>query len=86
MIFSKFIIETDEELNKVLIIGRCTYHKQLAYDINNVISGGIWMYIDDKTIQFSGESYDFGRANVNDIKECIKNGHVYTSYICRGSC
>lgn len=79
-VFNKFIIIDDEE-GKALIIAKCTYHKQLAHDTNTIKGGGMWYYIDDnKTIVLHGESYDFGPAKLSDIKECIENNNVYTSY------
>lgn len=40
-VYNKFIIENDETLGDCLILGRVTYHKQLAYDESKVKSGGI---------------------------------------------
>lgn len=79
-VFNKFIIIDDEE-GKALIIAKCTYHKQLAPDTNTIKGGGMWYYTDDnKTIVLHGTSYDFGPAELSDIKECIKNNNVYTSF------
>ena len=73
MTFPKFIIEGEN-----LIIGKCQYHKQLATNENDVKGGG-WYRYDDKTFTFYGESHDFGKAKLEDIKECVKNNKVFTS-------
>lgn len=78
-VFPKFIIETDES-GDYLVIAKCTYHKQLAYDISKVKGGGWWSMKDD-TFTLFGDSHDFGRAKLEDIEECIKKGRVYSSYL-----
>jgi len=78
----KFIIENspDEGLN--LIIGLVEFHKELAHNKNHIKGGGMWTKsYDKKTIILSGKSYDFGPANFDDIKYCIQNKKVFTSYI-----
>lgn len=72
-IFPKFIIEGDE-----LILGKVTYHKQLATDVKNVKGGG-WFSLknDNKTIQFFGDSQDFGKATLEDIKKAVLDKKVF---------
>ncbi len=38
-VFTKFIIEDIEGIDH-LVIGNCTYHKQLSRDTNNIKGGG----------------------------------------------
>jgi hypothetical protein len=42
-VFPKFIVEGNE-----LIIGQCTYHKQLATDTAKVKGGGLWKWDREK--------------------------------------
>jgi hypothetical protein len=80
-VFPKFIIEYDDLVGNILIIAKCTYHKQLASDVS-LIRGGGWFSFDSetKTFTLSGESHDFGRAKLEDIQDCIMRGQVYSSY------
>lgn len=79
-IYNKFIIETDDELGDCLIIAKCTFHKQLVTDEKKVKGGGMWKFEDNKeTIVLFGESHKFGKATIDDIKNCIKNDNVYTN-------
>jgi hypothetical protein len=82
-VFPKFIIETDDELGDVLIIAKCTYHKELTTNKEKVKGGG-WFKFNKETNTFilSDESYDFGRAKIEDIKNCIDKGNVYTNSRC----
>lgn len=77
-VYHKFIIATEPELGDYMVVSKCTFHKQLAAD-GNPVKGGGWYTIDNqkKTITFSGESHDFGRAEVSDIIECILADRVY---------
>ena len=77
-VYNKFIIENDETLGDCLILGRVTYHKQLAYDESKVKSGGWWKLKDDR-ITFYGESYDFGRATLEQVTNAVLNDKVFTS-------
>lgn len=79
-IFSKFIIETDEELGDCLILGRVTYHKQLAFNVENVKSGGWWREKDGR-ITFYGDSHDFGKSSLKEVKDTVLNNKVFTSYL-----
>ena len=74
----KFIIETDDEKGDCLIMSNCTYHKELVTNKEQVKGGG-WFRIKDKTITFHGDSFDFGTAEIEDIKEAIENDNVYTN-------
>lgn len=75
-VFQKFIIEDGN-----LIIAKCTYHKQLAINKNNVIGGGWWRRAENQPNDFIlyGSSDDFGKAEFEDIKKCILNGNVFTN-------
>ena len=84
-VFPKFIIETDDELGDCLIIAKCTYHKELVIDKTKVKGGGWWSRDNDtNTFTLFGDSHDFGRANIEDIKKCVQSGNVYNSpTLCR---
>lgn len=71
-VFPKFIVEGDN-----LIIGRVTYHKDLVTDKDKVKGGG-WWKLEGTTMTFWGDSFDFGRAKVDDIKACIVAGNVWS--------
>lgn len=74
--FPKFIVEGD-----CLILGKCTYHKQLATLFTEVKGGGWWRWDQEKNeIHLSGKSEDFGQASPDDIRACIKAGNVFWSY------
>lgn len=76
--FNKFIIETDDELGDCLILGRVTYHNQLAFEKEKVKSGGWWNKKDGR-ITFFGKSHDFGRATEEQVKDAVMNNKVFTS-------
>lgn len=75
-VFAKFIIETDDDLGDCLIIAKCTYHNQLATDPTKVKGGGWWTF-KDNTYTLKGESHEFGKAKLDDIKKCIEAGNVF---------
>lgn len=79
-VFPKFIIETITEHGDCLIIGKCTYHKQLVFDKQNVKGGG-WWALDKEANTFTlfGDSSDFGKAKLEDIANCINSNNVYDS-------
>lgn len=79
-VFNKFIIETDDELGDCLILGKVSYHYQLAFDLKKVKSGGWWKE-QDKRITFFGDSYQFGKATLEQVKEAVMNNKIFTSYI-----
>lgn len=74
MVYSKFIVEGNN-----LILSKCTYHKQLCNNEENVKGGGWFKIKDDKTIILGGSSHDFGSAEIEDIKHCIKEGNVFAN-------
>lgn len=78
-VFKKFIIETDDELGDCLIIAKCTYHKQIVTDEKKVKGGGWWELVDNKTFLLFGESHEFGRASIEDIKKCIENDLAFSN-------
>ncbi len=72
--FSKFIIEGEN-----LILMKVTYHKDIAINIENVKGGGWFIYKQDtNSFIFSGDSHDFGAAKLEDIKECVTKGNVFS--------
>lgn len=79
-VFPKFIIETDDDKGDCLIIAKVTRHFQLVTNKDKVKGGGWFkMNTDTKTITLHGKSDEFGRATMQDIKNCIDNGNVYTT-------
>lgn len=79
-LYPKFIIESIPDEGDCLIIGKSTYHKELANDKSKVKGGGWWI-LDKKTstITFHGTSYDFGAAKEDDIKSCIQRKMVFSN-------
>jgi hypothetical protein len=78
--YPKFIIETDPTEGDCLIIAKCTYHRQLAIDISKVKGGGWWSLDKEKsTFTLTGESHDFGKAQIEDIAKCIQREKVFRS-------
>jgi hypothetical protein len=74
-VYPKFIVEDGD-----LIISKVTYHREMATDVSKVKGGG-WFKYDEKTntFTFSGESFDFGKAKIEDIEKCVNEGRVYTN-------
>lgn len=74
-LFPKFIIE-----DGALIMSKITYHHQLVTDKTKVKGGG-WFRRNSETntFTFHGESHDFGRASIEDIKSAIDNKRVFTN-------
>ncbi len=82
-VFPKFIIETDAELGDCLIIAKCAYHHQLVTDKTQVKGGGWWrLNLETNTFILNGDSHDFGKAKIEDIKSCIEKGNVFTNKSC----
>lgn len=79
-VFPKFIIEEDELEGDCLIISKCTYHKQLV-TFPDKVKGGGWWSLNEQLKEFTlfGDSYDFGSANIEDIKKCVELGKVFTN-------
>jgi hypothetical protein len=76
-VFPKFIVEGNN-----LVIGKCTYHKQMASDIKQVKGGGMWEWDkESKTFFLYGDSTDFGYASPEDIQACLQAGNAFLSYI-----
>ncbi len=71
--FPKYIIEDGK-----LVIGKVTFHKELAMDKSKVKGGG-WFRFDSETntFTFSGDSHDFGKASFEDVKDCVLNKKIY---------
>lgn len=75
-VFPKFIVEDD-----CLILGKCTFHKQLAISYDHVKGGGWWRWDkENSNIYLSDASDDFGQASIDDIKACIAAGNLFWSY------
>ena len=70
-VFPKFVIEGGD-----LIIANCSYHKELVTDVSKVKGGGFWQKVNDFYI-FSGDSFQFGKAKIEDIKSCVENKRVF---------
>lgn len=70
-LYPKYIITQDNEL----IIQQVQYHK----DIDRHPKGGGSYSKNGETIMLFGESYEFGRPNIDDIRDAIKSGKVYTN-------
>ena len=78
-VYNKFIIENNETLGDCLILGKVSYHKHLAYDESKVKSGG-WWKLKGNRITFYGDSYDFGRATLEQVTDAVMNDKVFNSY------
>lgn len=80
-VFRKFIIEQDEKEGDYIVVAKCTFHKELAYDKSKVKSGGEWtLDMVNKTFTLFGSSHDFGKAEFEDIANCVKNKRVFSSF------
>jgi hypothetical protein len=74
-VFPKFIIEGDS-----LIISKVKYHKDIVTDRSQVKGGGWFRWANEhKTLVFYGQSEDFGPVKLEDIRECVRNGKVYSN-------
>lgn len=72
--YPKFIIEDGK-----LILMKVTYHKDMVTDKTKVKGGGWFVYsASDNTFTLSGENHDFGKATLEDIRQCIESGNVYS--------
>ena len=80
-LFPKYIIEDGK-----LFIGKVTFHKELAENINNVKGGGFFHFdTETNTFYLYGKSHDFGQAKIEDVKNAVNNGfagakHRYNRY------
>ena len=78
-VFPKFIVEEYEE-GLVIILGKCSFHKQLATDISKVRGGGMWrMDREAGNIYLNGSSYEFGKCSIDDLATCVQNKRVFSS-------
>ncbi|BAV39417.1 hypothetical protein BPT24_299 [Tenacibaculum phage pT24] len=84
-VYPKFIILVEDGVKK-LVIGKCTFHKELVpqTDRDKIISGGWFEYdIPNKKFHLMGDSSDFGEALREDIEEAVLNDEVYSGYLIR---
>ena len=73
--YPKYIVEDNN-----LILSKVTFHKDMAIDKEKVVGGGWFDYDNEtKTFKFFGDSTDFGKASLEDVKACVKAGNVYTN-------
>ena len=74
-LFQKFIIE-----DGCLIMMNVVYHSQIVTQQDKVKGGG-WFLMNQLSniYTFYGDSKDYGKAAVEDIRACIKNGKVFFS-------
>lgn len=73
-LYPKFIIEGD-----TLTLGKCTFHRDLAIEKEEVTGGGLYNFSSStKTFKLFGDSYEFGRAQLKNIKHCFDVKKVYT--------
>lgn len=74
-LFPKFIVEDD-----MVILSKCTFHKELVTDKAKVKGGGIFKYNhENRSFTFSGSSHEFGTAKIEDIKKAIEDDKVFTN-------
>ena len=74
-LFPKYIIEDNN-----LILSKVGLHKELVTN-DDLVKGGGWfrMNNDTKTFTFHGESFQYGRASLEDVKMCIEADKVFTN-------
>lgn len=79
-VFPKYIIEDGN-----LIIGKCTFHRELVEkDSKKVIGGGWFDYNkDDNSFTFYGVSTDFGGAMLENVKKAVEDKKVFTRSMIR---
>ena len=75
----KFIIVKNDK--SVIRVGYVLYHRDLLNKgerDNIVCGGGKWdIYPEEKKIIFWGSSDDYGKYNINDVKEALKNMNAH---------
>lgn len=71
-VFPKWIIEDNS-----LIIGKVSFHRQLAQNVNNVKGGG-WFEYDSETNAFIlyGRSEDFGMVSKETVHDAVSRGYI----------
>lgn len=76
-VFPKFIV-----IDNILILSKVTRHRQLIHeqlDRTKIKGGGTFVFnYKLKLFTLSGDSAEFGRASLEDIKNCFKWGNVYS--------
>jgi len=73
--FPKYIVEGLD-----LILSKVDRHKRLVTDRDNVKGGGIFRFeADTQTFVFTGTSFEFGTACLEDVQACIEADRVYTN-------
>lgn len=72
MLHPKFIVVGDN-----IYMGKVTFHKELLNEGDKPVGGG-WFYYkqEDNSFTFYGDSHDFGRANIEDIRKAVLLGNV----------
>ena len=79
-IYPKFIIETYDQQGDCMILGKCTFHKEMAADLTKIKGGGWWELDRDKSLfTLYGDSYDFGKAKIRDIANCVQRKRVFSN-------
>ena len=79
-LYPKYII-----VDGKLIISKVEYHNNILceeFDHEKEphrIKGGGWFRIKDKVMTFHGESSDFGRATLEDVKKAVEDKQVFTN-------
>jgi len=74
-LFPKFIIEDD-----YLILSKVSFHQELVTDPAKVKGGGWFRYLGQTDMFiFYGDSHDYGKAELEDIINCIKSNKVFTN-------
>ncbi len=80
-VFPKWIVEDLQEDGVCLILGKATYHKQIAHTVKNVKGGGWWRKDEEaKEFYLHGTSEDFGSPSMEDLAKCIQGKRCFTSY------
>src|SRR5574343_579005 len=71
----KYIVEDD-----CLILAKVTYHKNLVTDKDKVKGGGWFRFLQHTdTFVFHGDSHEFGKASLEDVRKCVASGNVFTN-------
>ena len=78
----KWILGTTEvainKFEKVILCAKCIFHKELKGGFDTVKGGGEWHFDhENKEILLYGESHDFGRASIEDIKSVILKNNIF---------
>ena len=75
-LFPKWILEDGD-----LIIMKVKYHRDIVTKDRSTVKGGGWFGFNSetKTFRLFGDSHDFGKANIEDVKVAILNDRVFTN-------